>query len=239
MSDILVLQHHPEEGLGFLREILMERGHRPVIHRLDLGAAVPEDSKGYSGLVIMGGPMSVNDEDRHPWLGAEMRLIRAAVKAGQPILGHCLGGQLIAKAMGGQVFANPAGPEIGWFPVEKTAAGYGSSWLQGLPDSFPLFHWHGETFAPPEGSTPLLSSALCAHQAFAIGRHCLALQGHPEVTAAVVRAWTEAMADDLHRPGPGVQSAAEITRDLAQRCADLAAISRVLYAPWLELLPQQ
>ena len=239
MSDILVFQHHPEEGLGFLREIFLERGHRPVIHRLDLGAAVPENSNGYSGLVIMGGPMSVNDEDRHPWLVEEMRLIRAAVEAGQPTLGHCLGGQLIAKAMGGQVFANPAGPEIGWFPVEKTAAGYGSSWLQGLPESFPLFHWHGETFAPPEGSTPLLSSALCAHQAFAIGQHCLALQGHPEVTAAVVRAWTEAMAGDLQRPGPGVQSAAEITRDLAQRCADLAAISRVLYAPWLELLPQQ
>ncbi|MHB1531257.1 type 1 glutamine amidotransferase [Acidithiobacillus sp.] len=238
MSDILVLQHHPEEGLGFLQEIFLESGHRPVIHRLDLGAIVPENSKGYAGLVIMGGPMSVNDHDRHPWLVEEMRLIREAVEAGMPTLGHCLGAQLIAKAMGGQVFANPAGAEIGWFPVEKTTAAHSSRWLQGLPESFPIFHWHGETFSLPGGGTPLLSSALCAHQAFAIGQHCLALQGHPEVTASVVRAWTEAMADDLQKPGAGVQSAAQITRDLAQKCAALAAVSRILYAPWVELLRQ-
>lgn len=236
MSNILVLQHHPEEGLGLLEEIFLESGHHPTIHRLDLGVPVPKNSNAYSGLVIMGGPMSANDEDRYPWLSDEMQLIRATIKAEKPTLGHCLGAQLIAKAMGAQVIANPSGPEIGWFPVEKTVAGRRSLWLKGLPESFLLFHWHGETFMLPEGGIPILSSALCANQAFSIGQHCLALQGHPEVTETIVRSWTLAMAEDLKNTGVGVQSVDEITRDLAQKCASLADISRQLYARWVELL---
>ena len=236
MTKILVLQHHPEEGLGSLHNILVAQGHRTEVHRLDLGVPVPDDLADYGALIIMGGPMSVHDTDRYPWLLNEQQIIRRAVGEELPVLGHCLGGQLIAQAMGGQVIPNPDGPEIGWWPVTKTPEAMSSAWLAGLPDSFTLFHWHGETFFPPSGAVPLLASDLCAQQAFAIGKRCLALQGHPEVTPATVQAWTETMADDLQQTGAGVQRRRNIHEHLEHKCEELLDKARAIYRPWLEQL---
>ena len=236
MTKILVLQHHPEEGLGSLHNILAAEGHQTDVHRLDLGVSVPDDLADYGALIIMGGPMSVHDTDRYPWLLTEQRIIRRAVVEELPVLGHCLGGQLIAQAMGGEVTPNPDGPEIGWWPVTKTPEAMDSTWLTELPNTFTLFHWHGETFSLPSGAVPLLSSDLCTQQAFAIGKHCLALQGHPEVTPTTVQAWTECMADDLQQTSAGVQSRETIHDHLERRCEALLASAAAIYRPWLEQL---
>ncbi|WP_298168745.1 type 1 glutamine amidotransferase [Acidithiobacillus sp.] len=233
MTKILVLQHHPEEGLGSLQHILAAQKHQTEVHRLDLGVPVPDDLADYGALIIMGGPMSVHDTDQYPWLLTEQQIIRRAVSEELPVLGHCLGGQLIAQAMGGQITPNPDGPEIGWWPVTKNPEAMSSVWLQELPDTFTLFHWHGETFSLPSGAVPLLSSGLCTQQAFAIGKHCLALQGHPEVTPAMVQAWTESMADDLQQTGAGIQPSRTIHNHLEHKCEELLGSAVAIYRPWL------
>jgi GMP synthase-like glutamine amidotransferase len=149
--------------------------------------------------------MSVNDEAALPWLRAEKRFIRAAVARGTPVLGVCLGSQLIASALGARVYPN-AQKEIGWFPLEAVRA-EGEAFR--FPERFPSFHWHGETFDLPPGAVHLARSAACANQAFQVGRRTLALQFHLEVTPEAVRAFINNSGDEL-KPGPYIQSAEEI-----------------------------
>lgn len=232
MSEILILQHAEHEGPGFFGELLREHDLPFRILRLDLGETVPTSLDGIRALVMMGGPMSVNDEQAYPWLAPEMALIRQAVAAGLPTLGHCLGGQLISKALGGMVGPNPV-KEIGWHAVERTPAGADSPFLRELPRRFELFHWHGETFTLPAGATHLLRNENCEHQAFSIGEHVLAFQCHPEVTAEMVRDWCGDMAADLASRDPAVQSPATMQQGLEARASHLHEIARRLYAPWL------
>ncbi|MEL5848048.1 MAG: type 1 glutamine amidotransferase [Candidatus Igneacidithiobacillus chanchocoensis] len=233
MANILVLQHHPEEGLGSLAPLLAAAGFSIDLRALDAGDPVPEDPGNYAGLILMGGPMSVHDEAEHPWLQAEKRLIALAAEQQCPILGHCLGAQLITVALGGQVLPNPVGAELGWWPVSLTAAGC-ARWPN-LPPSFPLFHWHGEHCAAlPAGAELLATNAATAAQAFAIGSHILALQAHPEVTAQQVRQWTAAGTGELAGGGRYVQPAVEILGNVDAACAELAATAATLYRPWLE-----
>ena len=126
----------------------------------------------------MGGPMSVND--RLAWIPKVLRLIRAAVAADIPVLGHCLGGQLLSKALGGRVRANRE-KEFGWLPVARVDSPQTESWLAGLPPRFEVFHWHGETFSLPAGATHLLRSRYCRNQAFVLGKN-LGLQCHIEMS---------------------------------------------------------
>jgi GMP synthase-like glutamine amidotransferase len=158
-------------------------------------------------LIVLGGPMSANDEATLPWLVPEKRFIREAIEAGTPVLGICLGAQLIASAMGARVFRNPQ-KEIGWFPIFSTHPG-GQRDLFHLPDELLVFHWHGETFDLPPGAVHLARSAACAHQAFHIGARALGLQCHLETT----RQSCEGLLGDLRAeltPGPSVQSEREI-----------------------------
>lgn len=232
MSEILILQHAEFEGPGFFGELLREHKLPFRVLRLDRGEALPSTLEGIRALVMMGGPMSVNDEDQHPWLAAEMALIRQAVTTGLPTLGHCLGGQLIARALGGTVSRNPV-KEIGWHAVEKTPAGAQSPYLKDLPQRFELFHWHGETFTLPEGAVHLLSNENCANQAFSIGGHVLGFQCHPEVTADMVRDWCSDMDEDLDGPSPAVQTPQVMQQDLESRIQGLQQTARAIYAPWL------
>ena len=198
MKPIYIFRHIACEGPGYLGDFL-ER--RDVPHRLiaiDQGLCVPPDLSGASALVFMGGPMSVNDP--LSWITDELRLIRQAHERNMPVLGHCLGGQLIAKAMGARVSANGV-KEIGWHPVEKTDAA--PPWLAELPACFEVFHWHGETFDLPEGATPLLRSAWCENQAFTFGS-LLALQCHVEMTAPMVREWADLYREALSTPSTSV-----------------------------------
>jgi GMP synthase-like glutamine amidotransferase len=172
-----VLEHVPFEGLGSIEAWLAARKatiRRTRFHQAE-GLPAPES---VDFLIAMGGPMSVNDEEGHPWLRQEKAFVRAAISRGLPVLGICLGAQLIASALGGRVYPNAA-REIGWFPVEAVPVG-GDGFR--FPDRVSVFHWHGETFDLPPGAVRLARSGGCENQAFQLGRNVIGLQFHLETT---------------------------------------------------------
>ncbi len=232
MKPLQIFRHIECEGPGYLAEVLAQHGVPWQLVAIDRDDPVPETTDGCSGLVFMGGPMSVNDD--LAWIGQELDLIRQARDRNLPVLGHCLGGQLICKALCGEVSANPV-REIGWQPVRKSGSNAAADWLGGLTDGVELFHWHGETFSIPAGAELLLENDWCAHQAFAIG-NILALQCHVEMTAPMVGEWAELYKDELDDPSPAVQSATEINRDLEARITAMQAVAKPLYQRWLRPL---
>lgn len=174
----------------------------------------------------MGGPMSVNDP--LPWIAPVLRLIRDAVAAGRPVIGHCLGGQLIAKALGAAVGKNPV-KELGWGRV--TAVDTESVWLE-AGSQFEAFHWHGETFTVPDGASLILSSQFCANQAFAIGPH-LAMQCHVEMTEAMIRLWNRQWAQENAAPSLSVQTPEQMYERIGERIAAMRSVADRLYARWI------
>jgi GMP synthase-like glutamine amidotransferase len=231
MKPVAIFRHQPSEGPGYFAEFLDERAIPWQLVRIDANDPVPEDAGGYSGLVFMGGPMSANDD--LPWIPQVLALIRLAVARDIPVLGHCLGGQLMAKALGGAVTKN-AVKEIGW--GQATVAGNDSAraWF-GDVHSFAAFHWHGETFSLPQGAVHLLSSAHCANQAYALGKH-LGLQCHVEMTGQMIRDWCAMGRDEIaaNSGSPAVQTAAVMQAQMADRLPQLHAVARQLYQRWLE-----
>jgi GMP synthase-like glutamine amidotransferase len=232
MKPIRIFRHVTCEGPGYLADTLQHYGLPFELVCIDQGEAVPPQVDDVSALVFMGGPMSANDDQ--PWIRDELALIRRAAADNLPLLGHCLGGQLIAKALGGTIGANPV-KEIGWLPVQKLATAAADDWLQGLADNIPLFHWHGETFSIPAGATAILRSEHCAHQAFTVG-NTLALQCHVEMTAEMVREWAALYEDELAAPSDTVQSLATMTTDLEQKIKGLQTVADQLYRRWLRPL---
>ncbi|MBP7146308.1 MAG: type 1 glutamine amidotransferase [Acidobacteria bacterium] len=231
MLPVLVFRHAPAEGPGTLAGHLEQSG---VPHRLvavDRGEEIPADLDDASGLVFLGGPMSVNDP--LPWVAREVALIRRALETRRPVLGICLGAQLVAAALGAVVRPNPV-QEIGWFPVRKAEAGAANRWHDGLAETFEAFHWHGETFDLPADAALLWTSAACPHQAFAYG-NALALQFHVEMTAAMVWEWATAAAETRAFPAT-VQSPAQMCERLDERVGRLREVAGVLYDRWLQLL---
>lgn len=230
MKPIAIFRHAASEGPGFLADFF-DRNDLPwQLTRIDAGEALPSSAAAYSGLVFMGGPMSVNDD--LPWIPPVLRLIQQAVAAEIPVLGHCLGGQLMAKALGGVVSRNKV-KEIGWGEITVAANDQARHWF-GETKDFSGFHWHGETFSMPQGATRLLSSAYCENQAFVIGKH-LAFQCHVEMTAEMVRKWCQVGAAEIAPPitSPAVQPVAEIERDLQARIKKLNAIAEGAYTQWI------
>jgi GMP synthase-like glutamine amidotransferase len=230
MRPLYIFRHIACEGPGYLGEVL-ERHNVPArLIRIDAGDSIPDSLQGCSGLVFMGGSMSVNDP--LPWIGQELELISKARAVDMPVLGHCLGGQLISKALGGEITRNPQ-REIGWHPVRSSNTASATRWLAGLAHQNTLFHWHGETFSIPEGAELVLENDICAHQAFAIG-NTLALQCHVEMTAAMVREWATLYQQEIAEPAGAVQSALEMTTDLDARIEAAQQVADILYARWLE-----
>ena len=173
--------------------------------------------------------MSVNDD--LPWIPRVLDLIRQGVAANVPVLGHCLGGQLIAKALGGEVTRNPV-KEIGWGKIRMTDAPAAREWL-GDVCVFDGFHWHGETFSIPAGAVRILESMHCRNQAFVLGPH-LGMQCHVEMTPELVRAWCDSGAREIAaNAGPAVQSVEAIQEDLERRVAGLNAVADRLYGRWI------
>jgi len=232
MKPLTIFRHIACEGPGYLDEVLEQYSIPYRLVRIDLNEAVPRDLEETSGLVFMGGPMSVNDP--LPWIGQELELIQAAQAQGMPILGHCLGGQLISKALGGSVSAN-AVKEIGWYPVHKSNTPGAADWLADLPQESILFHWHGETFSIPEGAELILENDNCAHQGFASG-NTLALQCHMEMTAPMVGEWASLYREELVNPSATVQSREEMAADLDARIAAAQQVADRLYLRWLRPL---
>ncbi|HEY8084859.1 MAG TPA: type 1 glutamine amidotransferase [Methylophilaceae bacterium] len=231
MKSIAIFRHAATEGPGFLGDFFDKNGLPWQLTRIDAGDALPASAEDYSGLVFMGGPMSVNDD--LPWIPPVLKLIQEAVAADIPVLGHCLGGQLMSKAMGGVVGSNKV-REIGWGEITVAANEQARHWF-GETKNFSGFHWHGETFSLPQGATRLLSSAYCENQAFAIGKH-LGFQCHVEMTANMVQEWCHVGAAEIAPPitSPAVQPAEEIERDLASRIEKLNAVAEGVYTQWIK-----
>ena len=195
--------------------------------KLDAGEKVPRDARRFSGLCFMGGPMSVNDE--LPWIAPALELIREAVRKDVPVIGHCLGGQLLAKALGGEVGPNPA-KEIGWGEVRVCDNTVAREWL-GDASAFQSFHWHGETFTIPPGATRILENEHCANQAFAVGKH-LGMQCHVEMTPELIREWVAGGEKEIAESrGPSVQRPAQIEAGMANLDA-LREVANGLYDRW-------
>lgn len=199
-----VLQHVPFEGLGSIADWLARRNASVTYTRFFESAALP-DSAIVDLVVVLGGPMSVNDEQELPWLVAEKSFVRECVAAGRPVLGICLGAQLIASAHGARVYPGRH-KEIGWFPIESTPTPAGSF---AFPPAATVFHWHGETFDLPEGAIRLARSAGCENQAFQLGRRAIGLQFHLETTPPAADAILAHCRDELV-DGPYIQSEAAI-----------------------------
>jgi GMP synthase-like glutamine amidotransferase len=160
------------------------------------------------------------------------KLIQRAVAANVPVLGHCLGGQLISKALGGAITKNPV-KEIGWLPVSRVDSPAAKPWLDELPAKFEVFHWHGEIFSIPPGATRILASSDCANQAFVIG-NTLAFQCHIEMTGEMVREWARLGADDLAPLCATVQNPQAMTAELDMRVKRLQGIADKFYDRWIQ-----
>ena len=231
MKPIAVIRHSPTEGPGHFATFLDRHSLPWSLIRIDEGEPVPSTADGFSGLCLMGGPMSVNDD--LAWIPPLLDLIRQMMAADKPVIGHCLGGQLMSRALGGTVTANPR-KEIGWGTVRVIDSPLARAWL-GDTRQFDSFHWHGETFSIPEGATRILESAACANQAFVLGKH-LGMQCHVEMTKAMIEAWCESGAEEIRDASPAetVQSPAAMQIDIERRLASLSAHAELLYTRWIE-----
>ena len=217
-------QHVPFEGLGSIGAWLEKAGYDISGTQFYESTAVPEMDD-IDFLIVMGGPMSVNDEKAYPWLTQEKEFIGRTVRSGTPVLGICLGAQLIASALGSEVFPNPV-KEIGWFPVRSVPSAADTVFR--FPDGTDVFHWHGETFDLPDGAVRIAESHGCRNQAFQIGRHVLGLQFHLETTPASAESLVDNCRDELVR-GEYIQSEKDILSVPQSRYSSINALmERVL-----------
>lgn len=227
---IQVIKHVAFEGPGGIRDWALARGH--ALSETDLSAGEPLPSlDAFDALVLMGGPMSVNEEDRYAWLRPEKALVRAALAADKKLLGICLGAQMIASALGAPIVAVPE-KEIGWFPVRTVPEAAGHPFLRGWPTEQTVFHWHGEGFGLPAGAQALWGNQAWPLQAFALGQQALALQCHPEVTQASVQAMLDGGRAELEVGRPFIQTEAEILAQAPQRLKVLAPLFAGLLDVW-------
>ena len=231
MKPVAIFRHYVTEGPGYFATYLDHHGLPWELVKLDEGQAVPSSPDAFSGLAFMGGPMSVNDD--LPWIPRVLELIRGAIARDVPVLGHCLGGQLMSKALGGRVTRTPV-KEIGWGAVKLEDGPDARSWFGDRHEGFLSFHWHGETFSVPSGANRILSSVWCPNQAFALGPH-LGLQCHIEMTEELVRAWCQSGAREIARSdSPAVQAVETILQDLEPRVQALHEVADHAYARWCE-----
>ena len=238
MKPVAVFRHAPTEGPGYFATFLDEHriAWRPVL--LDEGEPVPPGAAGFSGLAFMGGPMSVNDG--LAWIDPVLDLIRDAVTSGVPVIGHCLGGQLLSKALGGAVTRNPV-KEIGWHRVDVEDTPQAREWVGTRERAFTAFQWHGEAFTIPPGGSRILRGEHCPNQAYVVaGRH-LGMQCHVEMTPELVRTWCATGAREIaqSRASPAVQEGAFIEAQAAERLPVLTDTARRLYTRWIRGLKRE
>jgi GMP synthase (glutamine-hydrolysing) len=239
---VRVLQHVAVEGPGLIALALEREGIALEVTRVDRGEPVPADLGGAAGLVVLGGPMGVYEADRYPHLRDELRLIEAALRAGAPVLGVCLGSQLVAAALGARVYPGPE-KEIGWFAVTPKPSAASDRLFAPLvasladpaqPASFMAMHWHGDVFELPSGATSLAASAKTEHQAFRHGDRVYGLLFHLEKTAPDAQAMVGAFGEELASAGI---PEATLLDDIEPRCARAAALGVPLFQRWAALLP--
>ncbi len=239
MKPIVIVQHEADAGPGHFERYLLNKNLPYEVVRVFAGDSMPRSAEPYAGICSLGGSMSANDD--LPWIDEELSLMRDADRCGVPIIGHCLGGQLLAKAFGAPVTRN-AMKEIGWGEVEADDAGLAREWVGNDP-VFELFQWHGDTFALPAGARRFLTSRLCANQAFVIDCHGSAhigMQFHVEMTPQLVQSWvTDPHGKDeideafKRQNGRGVQSSEEMLDDVDDRTQRMSVIADRIYDRWV------
>ena len=229
MKPVLICRYAPQDGPGYFATYLSQQRIDWCLVKLDQGEVLP-DVNSITGLAMMGGPMSANDE--LPWLTPMLSLIRDCVASDVPVIGHCLGGQLLSKALGGVVTRN-AVKEIGWGRVDIENATVAGQW--GPIEPFVSYHWHGETFSIPPAATRIWSSAHCINQAFVIDRH-IGMQCHIEITGRMIDDWCETGTDEIERAqvdSPAVQTPAAMRENVSSKLETLRRVTRRVYGRWI------
>ncbi len=219
------LQHVPFEGLGSIETWASAKKFQ-ITHTALWQSPVFPSEKEIDLLVVMGGPMNVDEEKIYPWLAAEKKFIEKTLKAGKKVLGVCLGAQLIARVLGAPVYKNKH-KEIGWLPVTFTPEAKTSPMFSGLPEKMTVFHWHGDTFDLPSGAVRVASSEACLNQAFSVEDQAVALQFHLESTPESVRLLAENCADELV-DASYIQSGEAIVSEKSHYTGIAFALSRIL-----------
>lgn len=230
MKPIAICRYAPTEGPGYFATYLSRRGLPWRLVKLDEGETLPRIDS-IAGLAMMGGPMSVNDD--LPWIEPMLALARASVEAEVPVIGHCLGGQLLSKALGGRVTRN-AVKEIGWGEVRAVDASGAARWGP-QSGSFLSFHWHGETFSIPQGATRIWSSVHCENQAFVVADRHIGMQCHIEMTEAMIDTWCDTGAEEIDEAlgrSPAVQTPSAIRGGMTANVLALHAAADRVYDAW-------
>lgn len=233
MEPVLVLQFMPDDGPGYLGTWAARHGVPCVVLNAAAGQSFPPTIAGHRALAILGGAMSANDD--LPYLRDAERLIDRCIADGVPVLGHCLGGQLMARSLGARVSASPA-PEVGWHRMQVAECASARAWF-GEADVQQVFHWHYEAFDVPPGATALASSTACPVQAFSLGPH-LGLQCHLEIDAQKIETWLtgpDAVYVQAQHRHPTVQSPESIRRRSAEHLRSHQALADRVYGRWLRL----
>lgn len=229
LKPIAILEYDLDNGPAYFADYL--RGERIPFEliRIDAGALVPASIEAFSGLCLMGGSPSVNDD--LPWIAPVLSLIRDAIARDVPVIGHCLGGQLLSKALGGEVSLSTEA-EIGWGECYVEDSDLARDWF-GKSRTFPVFQWHFETFSIPENAVPVLGGIYCENQAFAYGPH-IGLQPHIEVDEQVIKKWAEKDRVTLKNlSGLGVQSYAAMLKEMKTKLPAMRAVTQQVYGVWL------
>ena len=230
MKSVAIFRHSPTEGPGYFATFLDAHRIPWRLVKVDAGEPVPQSPREFSGLVFMGGPMSVNDD--LPWIPDVLALINSAAQADIPVLGHCLGGQLMSKALGGKVTRNGV-KEIGWGAIAVANSPSAKAWF-GATREFTGFHWHGETFTIPLNAIHVAQSPYCVNQAFVLGKH-LGMQCHVEITPELIRSWCDDWEKELvKKASASVQTPAQMLERLDERVRSLNRIADRLYERWIE-----
>jgi GMP synthase-like glutamine amidotransferase len=231
MQPVLILQNLSADGPSYLSTWLRTRGVPFEVRDTQAGDVYPDQIGGYRALALMGGEMSANDP--LPSLRRAERLVQQAMQAGVPVIGHCLGGQLIARALGARIVESPA-PEIGWQTMQVLDEPLARAWLGDEP-THTVMHWHSEAFELPPGATALATSAACPVQAFALGPH-LGMQFHIEIDEAKLARWaasTDPAYLALQQHQPTVQSGPAMRAGVAQHLAAHQRLADRVYGRWL------
>ncbi len=230
MPEVIAIRHLCFEDLGSLARVLAERGLAPRYLDAGIDDLAALDPLAPALLVILGGPIGVNDGTDYPFLADELALLQRRLDADLPTLGICLGAQLIAHALDCPVYPGP-GKEIGWQPLQLTQAGRAGPMRHLDGASTSMLHWHGDTFELPANATLLASTPLCRHQAFTWGRATLALQCHPELVAGQIERWLIGHTGEIAAAGLSVDA---LRRDTALYGATLEQQARSFFADWLD-----
>ncbi len=232
MKPVAIFRHSPTEGPGYFAMYLDSRDLPWQMVKLDQGDPVPARIEDFSGLVFMGGPMSVNDD--LPWIAPVLGLIRAAVAADVPVLGHCLGGQLMSKALGGTVARNQI-KEIGWGEIEVADNPEARAWFGRDVTRFESFHWHGETFTIPPGAVRIMGNRNCENQGFVAGKN-LGMQCHVEMTEQLIDSWCESGAEEIagSKGISAVQSPEQMKSGMQEKIVAMRRVADRLYDRWVK-----